>query len=530
MPGTEISPRRRSWVLATMCLALVLVVAGLSMLSNAIPDIAEGLHLSQTSQTWVVDAYALALASLLLVAGAIGDRYGRRGALAVGAALFGVGSVFSAFADSSSALIAFRALTGVGAALIMPGTLSTITSVFPPEQRSRAVGVWAGFAMFGGPIGMVASGFLLNSFWWGSVFLVTAIVAALALVAIVLVVPATKSDEHVGLDPLGTVLSALGVGGLVFGIIEGPERGWGSAVTVAGLAVGILALVGFILWGLRAKEPLLDPRLFRLRGFATGSATLLLMSFAVFGFFLVSIQFVQLILDYSPLKAGLAILPMCLVMLPFGFLGGTLSERWGQRQTITLGLLIALAGLGLVATVGVDTSYLQFVPGTIVLGIGASLAMTPATTGIVASLPSSKQGVASAVNDAAREIGATLGVAVLASAFTSAYRGSIEPHLAGLPADVAEQSREAPTLALQAARTLGDQGRGLTDAAQHAFVSGLHSAVLIGGAFMLAGAALAWFRGPTRVEEIAEDVLDAELTEEALAAGALVGAPAGDAL
>ena len=206
-PGAEpsgLAPRQRTLVLAAMCLALVLVIAGVSMLAVGLPAVGEDLGLSQTSLTWVADAYALTLASLLLLAGALGDRYGRRGALLVGIAIFGAGSLLSSFADSGGQLIAFRALTGIGGALIMPGTLSTITSVFPPEERARAVGIWAGFAGAGGTLGMLAAGGLLGSFSWSSIFVVTAVVSAVTFLAVLAFVPTSRSTEHVGLDPIGT--------------------------------------------------------------------------------------------------------------------------------------------------------------------------------------------------------------------------------------------------------------------------------------------------------------------------------------
>jgi predicted MFS family arabinose efflux permease len=356
------------------------------------------------------------------------------------------------------------------------------------------------------------------------VFLVTAVIAAVSLLAIVLVVPSTKAEEHVGLDPLGTVLSAVGVGGLVFGIIEGPERGWTSAVTLTGLVLGVAALVAFVFWELRAKEPLLDPRLFRLRGFATGSASMLILFLAMFGFFLVAIQFLQLLLGYSPLKAGVAILPMTLVMLPLGTIAATLAERYGQRRVATLGLAIAALGLGFFATVTTSSSYLYVLIGLVIAGVGVALAMTPATTAIVASLPASKQGVASAVNDAAREIGAALGVAVLASAFNSAYRSDIEPQLVGLPADVATESREAPALALQAAHDLGDRGPALADAAREAFISGMRAAMLIAASLMVVAALFTWFRGPKGSEVLAEDVLDDLAVDADFGDTGLVGA------
>lgn len=522
MPTVDLSPQRRTFVLASMCLALVLVVAGVSMLSNALPHIAEELHLSQTSQTWVVDAYALSLAALLLVAGALGDRYGRRGALLAGTVVFGAGTLLSAFAGSGGALIAFRAITGVGAALIMPGTLSTITSVYPPEKRAKAVGIWAGFAMSGATLGLLASGLLLQWFWWGSVFLISAVLAAVAFVIIAAAVPSTRAEEHVGLDPLGTLLSAVGVAGIVFGIIEGPEKGWASVQTVGGLIIGVTGVVAFVLWELRAKEPLLDPRLFKLRGFATGSASMLVLFLAMFGFFLVAIQFLQLQLGYSALKAAVALLPMSAVMMPLSTVAAQLSERYGQRRIATWGMFIGALGLLSFATIGTGSSYWHFLACLLIVSVGIGLAMTPATTAIVSSLPLSKQGVASAVNDTAREVGAALGVAVLASAFNSAYRSSITPHLDGLPAETASQSREAPALALQAARELGDGGRALTSAAQEAFVSGLRSAVIVGGLLMVVGGLFTWFRGPAANELPADDLefepeFDAELEVAALA-------------
>ena len=507
-PPAEIGPEadvglssgRRTTVLLAMCLALVLVVAGVSMLVNALSLIAEDLSLSQATQSWVVDAYALPFAALLMIAGALGDRYGRRGALLAGSALFGLGSLLSAFAGSGNELLAYRGLTGVGAALIMPGTLSTITSVFPPEQRARAVGIWSGFAMAGGTLGMLGSGVLLQEFWWGSVFVVAAILALIAFVAIALAVPDTRSTEPVGLDPVGTVLSAVGIGALVFGVIEGPESGWSSVITIGSLAVGVVGLVAFVLWELRADAPLLDPRLFRLRGFGTGAAGLFVMFLAMFGFMLVSMQFLQLILGYSPLKAAVALLPQMLLMMPLAAFAATLSIRVGQRRLCTIGLMISAVGMLWFLTLDAGSSYGEFLFGMLVLSVGIGLSMTPATTAIVNSLPAAKQGVASAVNDTAREVGGALGVAVLGSAFNTAYRGRISGELDGLPPDVAEGAREAPAIAFDAAHRLGGSaGADLTTAAQQAFESGLRAAVLISAALFFLGALYTWWRGPAPV-------------------------------
>jgi EmrB/QacA subfamily drug resistance transporter len=497
----------RGWILAVMCTALVMVVAGVSMLANAMPSIAGSLDASQASQQWIVDSYALVLAALLLPAGAIGDRFGRRGALIAGTAIFGIGSLLSAFVDSAGPLIGLRALTGLGAALLMPGTLSTITSVFPPEERAKAVGIWAGFAGAGGTLGILVSGALLEQFWWGSIFLVTAGLAALSCIGVILVVPSTRSEEHVGLDPRGSVVSAIGIGLLVLGIIEGPERGWTNPLTLLGLIGGVAFLVAFIAVELRTDEPLLDPRLFKHRGFATGSASLFLQFFAMFGFFFVSLQFLQLVLGYSTFEAALALLPMSIVILPISAVAGTMSEKYGHRLIGGIGLAVSAVGFALFATLGTGSGFLAFMFVTIIIGAGAALAMTPATNAIVASLPRAKQGVASAVNDTSRELGAAFGVAVLGSAFNIGYRNSIDTHLAGLPADVAHQAREAPAIAVQLASRIPG-GDALGAAAREAFTTGMRYAVLLGMALLLVGAVFVWFRGASRTEEVLEDELD----------------------
>ena len=499
--------RNRNLILAVMCLALVMVVASVSMLANGMPHLAEGLGASQSEQQWIVDAYALTLAALLLPAGALGDRYGRRLALIVGLVIFGGAAALGATAQDPGTLILFRALMGIGAALVMPGTLSTITSVFPPEERAKAVGIWAGFAGTGGTLGLLISGGLLEGFFWGSIFLVTALLALAALVGVVLVVPSTKATEHVALDPVGSLLSALGIGLVVLAIIEGPEQGWTSAPTLGSLIVGVALIGSFLAYELRSPAPLLDPRLFRHRGFATGSASLFLQFFAMFGFFFVSLQFLQLVLGYSALTAAVALLPMSAFILPLSVVAGSLAERYGHKVVGGFGLALSAAGFGIFAMLGTDSGYWEFLGATLVIGAGAALAMTPATNAIVASLPRSKQGVASAVNDTSRELGAAFGVAVLGSAFNTGYRNAIEPDLANLPGRIADQAREAPAIAIQIARGLAD-GTFLDRAAQAAFTSGMRTSLLLGMGLLAIGALYVWFHGASRDEEIVEDELD----------------------
>ena len=507
-PADRLTPRARTLVLVAMCFALVLVVASVSSLAIGLPKVSEALGLSQGTQTWVVDAYALTLASLLLVAGALGDRYGRRRALLAGIVLFGAGSLLSALAGSGGQLIAFRAITGIGGALIMPGTLSTITSVFPPEERARAVGIWAGFAGAGGTLGMLGAGWMLGRYSWTSIFFVTAAVAAATFIAIAAFVPETRASEHVGLDPLGAITSAVAVGGLVLGIIEGPIRGWSDPLTVAGLAVGLVLAAGFVLWELRTEHPLLDPRLFRHRGFATGSASMLVLFLALFGIFLVVLQYLQLLLGYSPLKSAVALLPMTFVMIPISTMAAPLSMRFGQKLVGGSGLAVSAVGIASFATLTSHSGFAQLLVAEVILAVGFGLAMTPATNAIVSSLPTAKQGVASAVNDTTREIGTALGIAVMGSLFNSGYRRGLSGHLSGVPAAAAGQARLAPGLALDAAHRLGAAGDGLVLAARNAFSSGMRLSLLFGAGLLLVAAAFVAARGPSRSGEITDDALD----------------------
>jgi EmrB/QacA subfamily drug resistance transporter len=509
-PPAPPASARRSLILAAMCLALVMVVAGVSMLATALPDLAASLGASQSSQQWIVDAYALTLAALLLPAGALGDRYGRRGALIAGIALFGGASALAATAGSANELIALRAVMGVGAALLMPGTLSTITSVFPEEERAKAVGIWAGFATAGGTIGILVSGALLETFYWGAIFVVVAIIAAITLAAVVFVVPSTRAAQRVAFDPLGSVVAAVGTAALVLGIIEGPVRGWSDPVTLIGLIGGVAVLIGFVLLELRVESPLLDPRLFLHHGFAAGSVSLFLQFFAMFAFFFVALQYLQLVLGYGTLSAAAALLPMSVLIMPVSLVAGTLSERYGHRVIGGAGLAVSAIGFVAFAALGTGSSFWWFVLATLVIGAGAALAMTPATNAIVASLPRSKQGVASAVNDFARELGAAFGVAVLGSAFNVGYRHQIDNHLGGLSSSIASQAREAPAIAVQLGHKIAN-GDALLHSARDAFIVGMRYSVLAGAVLLVLGALFVWLRGASRDKAILEDELDVDL-------------------
>ena len=508
-----LSPRRRTAVLVTMLLALVLVVAGVSMMTVAVPTLIAALGASPTDQQWIVDGYTVALAALLLPAGAIGDRFGRRRALVAGIAIFGAASAASVFSNSAGTLIVWRVLTGVGAALIMPGTLSTITSVFPPEGRAKAVGVWAGFAGAGGILGMLVGGAMLEQWWWGSIFVMSSVLAAVALIATLLAVPETRESDHVGLDPLGAVLSVLAIGGLVLGIIEGPSRGWSDPVALAGIIGGVVAGFLFVGWELRTPTPLLDPRLFKLRGFSTGSTSLFLQFFAIFGFFFISLQYLQLVLGYGTLKSAIALLPIAAVMMPLSTVAASLAERYGQRIIGAAGLMISAIGFVGIATMTASSAYWELLVWLLFVGSGTALAMTPATNAIIGSLPRAKQGVASAVNDTARELGAAFGIAILGSAFNAGYRSSIDGHVTGLSPAARAAAHEAPAAAIAVARKAGAGGDALAAAARDAFMVGSRYAMFMGAALLVAGAVYVFVRGQRQVVPAEAETLDGESIE-----------------
>jgi EmrB/QacA subfamily drug resistance transporter len=479
-------------VLAVTCVALATVVSAVASLNVAIPSIARDIHASQTQLSWIIDAYALAFASLLLLGGAIGDRYGRRRALVAGLAVFGAGSVAAMTVDSAGWLIAMRAVLGVGAALVMPATLSTVTSTFPHAQRARAVGTWAGVAGASAILGLLTSGVLLEWWSWRSVFGLNVLLAVIAIVATVRVVPESADPDAPELDVTGAMIAVVGLAALVYAIIEAPTEGWGSARTLILLAVGVVVLAGFVGWESRAANPLLDPRLFKLGPFAAGTTSLTLQFFAFFGFIFLLLQYLQLVLDDSPLIAALSLIPMAFGMMPAArVIAPRLVEKAGTRVTCSIGLVLAAASFAWLSRLDADSSYWWLVVGLIPLGAGMGLAMTPATTAVTDALPAEKQGVGSAVNDLSRELGGALGIAVLGSVLQSIYRSHLS--LGGVPSGLADRARESLALALHA-------GGDVAGRAQGSFVDGMQAALLVGAGAVLVAAVVVATVSRTRRE------------------------------
>ena len=505
-------PRRQRRILIAMCTALIAVVASVSGLNVAQQDLAIDLGASQGELLWVINGYTMVLAALLLPIGAIGDRWGRKPILLGGLVVFAVANVLGGIAGSVELLLVARVLAGIGAAMVMPVTLSVITSSFPSDQRARAVGIWSGFAGAGGILGLFVSSFLIDQFTWPWLFAMPVVFAAISLVMTLNAVGNSREHSEGRFDTVGSVLSAIAIGGLVLGIHEGPEKGWSDPLTLVGLIAGSVALLGFVAWELRQAKPLLEVRLFAHRGLAAGSLTLLIVFAVMFGIFLVLTQFMQAVLGYSALAAAGSLLPMMVVMMPLSALAPTIAKRIGTRNVLLLGVGLFALGLALLASmVSAAGGYWSVIPGLLVVSVGIGLCMSPSTMTITESLPHDKQGVASALNDTVRELGGAIGIAMLGSLVSAGYRSSVEKSTADLAPELAHRVEEGIGSAFAAAGDLGADAPTILDAARDALVDGWRLSMWCGVA--IAGVAFVYLlvRGPRPSDLAAEDLLDEEL-------------------
>jgi MFS transporter, DHA2 family, multidrug resistance protein len=508
---------RRWFLLAIMCLSLVLVVMSVSGLNTALPTMQRELGASASDLQWIVDAYAVVFAGLLLTAGAIGDRFGRRRALLAGLVVFGIAALAGGLASDASQVIASRALMGIGAAFIMPATLSIITSIFPPHERPRAIAIWAGFAGAGASIGPIVTGGLLEGYWWGSTLLVNVPIVAAIVGAVWAFAPDSRDDTRTPLDPVGALLSLVGLSSLIFGIIQGPEDGWTSGLVVASFLVSAVTLALFVLWERRTDHPMLPLTLFRDRRFSVGSGVITVAFFVMFGFFFLMTQYLQFARDYSPLEAGLAGLPLALTFVMFSPRSAALAERYGAAQVMAFGLAVVAVGFAVLSTLSPDTPYLVVAGAFALLGAGMSITVAPATSEIMTSVPLSKAGVGSAVNDTTRELGGAVGIALMGSIANTAYRSGIDLDGLQLPAG----SRAIAQESIGAAHALGDAapaGDALAAQAAAAFTDAftMTNTVSVGIALAAAGAVLAFSRRRRREPALEEERLEQALGEYGL--------------
>ena len=491
-PTTPDEVHDRRWrILGVLCLSLVLIVAGNSSLNVALPTIVRELGATQTQLQWIVDAYAITFAAILLPAGALGDRYGRKGALQIGLSVFGAAAFAASFAADPVQVITARAVMGLAAAFVMPATLSLLTVSFARRERGRAIAIWAGFAGAGGVLGPLLSGLLLERFWWGSVFFINLPIVLVALGLGAGLVPTSRDSRHRPLDVVGGLLSMVGLASVVFAIIEGPERGWFTAFTVGSFVVGVALLTAFLWWERHTTSPMLDPAWFTDRNFNVGAGAITLAFFGAFGVFFLVTQYFQFVLAYSPLTAAVAQIPVALALLLVAPRSAGLAERFGPDRVVTTGLLSIAAGFALLALTAVpDAAYLAVAPALVLFGCGLALTTAPSTALILSAMPTDKAGVGSAVNDTTRELGGSLGIAVLGSILTSLYQARLP--LGDLPAQVREPVTRSVGAALEVAGRIEDPelGRRLADLARAAFVSGFRTAFVVATVVALVAAAM----------------------------------------
>jgi EmrB/QacA subfamily drug resistance transporter len=501
---------RRWWTLGAMCFALFMVMLDNTVVNVALPSIQRGLHASISGLEWTVNAYTLAFAVLLVTGGRLGDIFGRRRAFLIGVAVFGASSAFIGFSQSEAWLVAGRTVQGFGAAFMMPATLSIIANAFPPHERGRAIGTWAGVSAMALAIGPVVGGFLVETVSWQSIFFLN---VPVAIVAVVVTLAATResrdetSTHHV--DIPGVLTITVGLGATVLALVEGNAWGWGSASIVGLLALALAALVTFAVVERRVPEPMVDFTFFRSRSFLGSSLVAFIVSFAMLATFFFLALYLQNVRGYSPLQAGIRFLPSTAVIIVMGPLAGRLTDRVGPKPLMAAGLLAVAGSLFWQGHLAPDTSYGFLAGAFVLLGVGMGLVMSPMSTAAMNAVDQSKAGVASGILTMSRMVGGTFGVAVMGALITTLGRTRIDELLPQLPA--ARRAALTESLGAGGARVGGDVGRAVQDAYVHALNSGLRIASVVA----LLGAVLTWWLIADRPDQPPSASLEAEAPADA---------------
>ena len=519
--------RRRYAILGVLCLSLFLIVVDNTIVNVALPTLVRELGATSSQLAWIVDAYSLVFAGLLLAMGSLGDRYGRKGALSLGLVVFVTFSTIAAFTDSPGALIATRAVMGVGAALIFPATLAILANVFTnPRERAKAIGIWAAVTGAAVALGPISGGFLLQHFWWGSVLIVNLPIGLVALALGAWLVPTSRDPAAPRLDLVGVALSIVAVGGLVYTIIEAPDRGWSSLVTLASFAGIALAAAAFVWWERHSAQPMLDVRIFSNARFSAASGSVMLAFFALFGFVFLLTQYLQFVRGYDTLAAGVRTLPFALATGSVAPIAPRLVQRFGTKRIVALGLAFMAAGFVIAAALSATAPYVIVAISASIMGAGLGLTTSPATESIMGSLPPEKAGVGSAVNDTTREVGGTLGVAVLGSLLASLYGSRVADGLRALPLpdEGRAAARESVGAAFEVARRATEQagpeaGAFIRRVASAAFMDGFHVGSWVAAGVALAGAAAALAFLPARAGDTTVDEANATEARPASLAG-----------
>ncbi|WP_433023035.1 MFS transporter [Kribbella sp. CA-294648] len=469
---------RRWLILIVLCLSTLVLVLDNGVLTVAIPSLTEDLGATAQEIQWIIASYILVFAGLLLTAGSLSDRYGRKKVMIVGLAIFGAASLLATYANSPETLIAGRVLMGIGGAVVMPSTLSILITVFDDEERRKALAIWSSVLMVGLIGGPIMGGALIAHFWWGSVFLINVPVAALAIAAAMIWMPESKGPWRKP-DPLGAILSMVGLVALVWVIIEVPNRG----VDWPMLAVALVGLAGFVAWELHTPVPMVPLNLFRDRNFSGGSLSLLLVQIGNGGLVLALTQYLQFVLGYTPTKAGLALAPMAIAVILVNGIGATLGQKIGNRPMTAAGLVVLAGGFLFLSTLGADDGFGMVTIALALFGIGGGLAQPAATAALMGAVPHEHAGVGSALNDTLQQSGAALGVAILGSVLAGNFT-------AKMPEGTPSGARESIGEALAIAASTGDAG--LAQSARVAFAEAMSSSFLAGAIAVLGSAVLAF--------------------------------------
>lgn len=485
---------RRWWALLVLCLSLLITVMANTSLIIAAPDMTTDLGLSSSDLQWVVDSYTVPYAALMLVLGAIGDKYSRRGALVLGLLVFAGGSVMGSLVDETALVIVARAIMGIGAAVVMPATLSLVVATFPRSERAKAITAWAATSGVAVAVGPLVSGWLLEDHAWGSTFLINVPIAVLAVFGALALVPPSKAEAMGRIDYVGGLLSIVSVGSLIYAAIEGPHSGWGVGPVSAAVVAGV-GLVAFVAWELRHPQPMLNVRMFALRPFTGSMLAVMFFFFGMFAVIYYATQFLQFVLGYGALDTGVRLLPLGGAVFLGSAVTGVLARKLGVKVMVVTGLTVGTAGMFLLTQIDKGSTYGDFLVPLMMLGLALGLAISPATDTIMGSFPESELGVGGGVNDTALELGGALGIAVLGSLLGTAYRDELTDLVGNrLPAEAMETAKDSVGAGLAVAERVPQdpsvgpqQAQAAVDAVHQAFAHGVAQTSLIGGIIMAAG-------------------------------------------
>ncbi|WP_328372131.1 MFS transporter [Streptomyces sp. NBC_00445] len=485
---------RRWWALLVLCLSLLIVVMANTSLIVAAPDMTQDLNLSSSDLQWVIDGYTVPYAALMLVLGAIGDKYSRRGALIAGLLLFAGGSVMGSLVDETALVITARGIMGVGAAVVMPATLSLLVAMFPRGERVKAITAWSATSGLAIAVGPLIAGWLLEDHAWGSTFLINVPIAAVAVIGALVLVPPSRAEGMGRIDYVGGLLSIVSIGSLVYATIEGPHFGWGAGPVTAAVVAGA-GLLAFVAWELRHPQPMLDVRKFLLRPFTGSMIAVLFFFFGTFGAIYYSTQFLQFVLGYGPLETGIRLLPLAGAVVVGAAVTGRLTPKLGVKAMVVTGMLIGTVGVFLLTQVDKGSTYPDFLGAMIMLGFAIGLSVSPATDTIMGTFPESELGVGGGANDTSVELGGSLGIAVLGSLLGTAYRDELTDLVGGrLPATALDTAKDSVGAGLAVAEEVAknpadgaQQAQALIDAVHESFAHSIAQTSLFGGVIMAAG-------------------------------------------